>query len=407
MSEITKEAEILLHLLQKHFRPETENLPEAELKAADWQAVWKEAAHQAVLISAFDAAAAYRAYMPVEVYMQTFQRVSRGMMSNLRVNNAQRALGALLEGKGYPYVILKGEAAAAYYPKPELRHLGDVDFLIDPRQKAELTALLVETGYIDGKHENQYHTDFSKDGVALEMHFQLPGLPDGRARETVLDYIKDLLTFTPAAIDHQGGFPAPAAPFHGLILLLHMQKHMTGSGLGLRHLCDWAAFVERTWQASFWQQKLLPLLREIGLLKYTAVMTKVCALALGTVCPDWAEAEDELCAAVLHDILTGGNFGRKDALRSRAGMMVPRADRGGSEKGTVYRLWNTLHRSTGVMYPIVRKYRILHPVMDVYRVGVYGFRRLTGQRPSLRKLAPLAQARRSVYEQLEIFETEK
>lgn len=405
MEEMKKEYAVLLHLLDKSLHAEIALLTDAELAEVDWDGVFKEAAHQAVLLSAFDAAAAYKSHIPQDVYFGWFQKVSRGLMSNLRMGKAQQELTALLNENGYPYVILKGEASAAYYPRPDLRHLGDVDFLIDPEKKYEIADLLSENGYARGQQESVQHIDFRKDKATLEMHYRIPGYPSGQAGEMVGRYIEPLMAFDSEAIDRRGGFPAPAKKLHGLVLLLHMQGHMTTEGLGLRHLCDWAVFVDRTAGDAFWHTDLLPLLRESGLMKYAAAMTKTAARAIGSTCPDWAQAEDDLCAAVLHDILTGGNFGRKDALRSRSSMMIPKDSNGGKEKSQMARLWTTLHTSTATMYPIVKKVKVLHPVLDVYRIGVYGVRRLTGKRPSMAKMAPLAQERRSVYERLEIFET--
>lgn len=400
-----KEYAILLHLLNKSLHPETALLPKTELADIDWDAVFKEAAHQAVILSVFDAAVAYKSHIPQVVYFGWFQKVSRGLMKNMRVGRAQQELTALLKEHGYPHVILKGEASAGYYPRSDLRHLGDVDFLIDPEKKYEIADLLTENGYARGQHESSQHIDFHKDKVTLEMHYRIPGYPSGQAGEMVGQYIEKLMAFDPEAVERSGDFLAPVKKLHGIVLLLHMQYHMTTEGLGLRHLCDWAAFVDRTAEEDFWNENLLPLLREIGLMKYAAVITKTAARAVGSICPDWAQAEDDLCEAVLHDILTGGNFGRKDALRSRASVMIPKDRNGGKEKGQMARLWTTLHTSTATMYPIVKKVKVLHPVLDIYRVGVYGIRRLTGKRPSFHKMAPLAQERRSVYERLEIFET--
>lgn len=403
MSEITREQEVLLHLIQKNFRPDTQALPDEVLKAVDWAAVFKEAAQQAVLITAFDSAGTYKAHIPAEVYMQTFQRVSRGMMKNLQVNGAQKALTTLLAQNGYPYVILKGEAAAAYYPRPELRHLGDVDFLIDPAQKEEIAALLEQNGYTGSGHDHAVHVVFKKPGAHLEMHFDLPGVPNGQQGETVHRYVKNLLPTTGAGVQ----LCVPAAEHHGLILLLHMSHHMVSEGLGLRHLCDWAAFVDRTWKEDFWQDHLLPLLREIGLMKYAAVVTKAASLAMGTSCPDWARAEDDLCGAVLHDILTGGNFGRKDKERSKAGMMLSEREMNGVADSGLQSLIHKLHRSVERRHPIVQKIKPLYAVFDLYYGGLYLARSAMGKRPSLMKMAPLAQERRSIYEQLEIFETEE
>lgn len=407
MYEITKEASVLLHLLRRNFRPDTELLPHSVLETVDWQAVMQESAQQAVLISAFDAAAAYKKYIPAAVYQHWFQRVSRGMMSNLRVNNAQRELISLLEAHGYPYVILKGESAASYYPRPELRHLGDVDFLIEASQKDEIEKIFLAAGYTSELHEHICHIVLKKPGAHLEMHFEIAGIPYGRPGEIVRAYMQDTLFCKKRIGSADTGFYSPDEAHHGLILLLHMQHHMVAEGLGLRHLSDWAAFVDQTREMPFWEARLLPLLKRIGLYKYAAVMTKVCADALGTACPSWAQAEPELCGAILQDILTGGNFGRKDQERRSAGMMISEHGKDGLSHGSIYNLWKTLHQSTPGKFPVVQRIKVLHPVLDAYRAGVYLCRRAAGKRPSLVKMGKFAQERRSVYEQLEIFETEE
>ena len=358
------------------------------------------------MLSAFDAAAQYKTFIPSTVYQAWFQRSSRVLRSNLLVENAQREMVALMKKHGYPYVILKGESAASYYPKPELRHLGDVDFLIDADQKEEIEKIFLEAGYTSELHEHICHVVLKKPGAHLEMHFEIAGIPYGQPGELVREYMHDTLSCAKWIGSSNAAFCSPDEAHHGLILLLHMQHHMVSEGLGLRHLCDWAAFVDRTLEQNFWQERLLPLLREIGLFKYACVMTHVCAKALGTACPEWAQAEADLCDAVLLDILSGGNFGRKDKERSKAGMMISEHGKDGISHGSTYNLWKTLHKSTGDKYAVVHRVKILHPILDVYRAGLYLCRWIVGKRPSLLKMVPLAQSRRKVYEQLQIFERE-
>lgn len=408
MRELTREEYVLLHLLRRSLHPETDLLTDDEAKQTDWRAVMDESAHQAVLVSAFDAAAPYKKFIPGEVWQEWFQRSSRVLMSNLRVANAQRELVTLLEEKDFSYVILKGESAAAYYPKPELRHLGDVDFLIDPEQRERVTQTLEDSGYTNCGHDVGVHVAFQKFGVASEMHYDLPGVPYGAAGECVWEFMRGADRVDPIIWADKTGGRAPDAARHGLILLLHMEKHMLSEGLGLRHLCDWAAFFDKTGQEPFWNEEFLPLLRKIGLLHYTAVMTRVCALYLGSVCPDWAVHSDEnLCAEILKDVLDGGNFGFKEKERKNVGMFISYAGKSGTKYGMVHNLFHTLHTVTACRHPIVQKYPILHPVFDVYRAGLYLVNTARGKRPSLTKLAPLAQERRSTYEQLRIFETDE
>lgn len=408
MRELSREEQVLLHLMQRALNPRSMPLLSDELASQiNWQTVMQESANQAVLVSALDAAAPYKSFIPDETWQQWFRHSSRIQMNNLRVMNAQRELVMLLEGSGFPYVILKGEAAAARYPKPELRHLGDVDFLIDPKQKERVEELLTGAGYTGEMHDHICHVVLKKPGAHLEMHFEIAGIPYGRPGELVREYMSDALSCAKRESWGQGDYYAPCGAHQGMILLLHMQHHMVYEGLGLRHLIDWAAYVQSTWQEAFWTERLIPALKKIGLMHYASVMTCVCVDAFGISRPDWASADSVLCHAVLLDILTGGNFGRKDKARSKAGMMISEHGKDGISHGSAYNLWRILHDSTAGKYPVVQKYPILHPVFDVYRAGLYLARTVQGKRPSLTKLAPLAQERRTVYEQLRIFESEE
>lgn len=406
--ELTREEQVLLHLLRRNLHPDTELLSDTAAKQTDWLRVMGEAGVQAVLLSAFDAAAPYKKFMPEEVHQACIQRSGRILAHNLRVARVREEMVRRLQECGFPYVILKGEAAAAYYPKPQLRQLGDVDFLIDPAQKQEVEACLSALGYTGQMHEHTCHVVLKKPGAHLEMHFETVGIPYHQQGEWVREAMVDVLPCAQQLGSGVSAFAVPGEVHHGLILLLHMQHHMVAEGLGLRHLCDWAAFVERTWREPFWQVRLLPVLKKIGLLRYAAVMTCVCGAALGTVCPDWAAGvDDTLCREVLLDILSGGNFGQKDRGRSKAGMMISQHGKEGVSHGPIYNLWKTLHGTTPGRFPIVNRIRILHPVLDGVRVLEYLGKVAIGKRTSLIRIAPHARERRAVYEQLKIFETEE
>ena len=68
------------------------------------------------------------------------------MQSNMKFINSQQELINIL-GEKHPYLILKGTSACSYYNKPILRALGDVDFLIEPKQQSEIEKLLMMTNF--------------------------------------------------------------------------------------------------------------------------------------------------------------------------------------------------------------------------------------------------------------------
>ena len=91
----------------------------------DWNAVLKEAEDQAVLGIVIGIA-------PAEVQKEWKARASAGTAHFVRILHYQEQLHKLLKENDIPMVILKGTAAAIYYPNPAQRSMGDIDFLVPP-----------------------------------------------------------------------------------------------------------------------------------------------------------------------------------------------------------------------------------------------------------------------------------
>ena len=240
------------------------------------------------------------------------------------------------------------------------------------------------------------------------MHFETVGIPYGQPGEMVREYMKGAVSA--GGTDTMDGLPfsVPNVFHQGLILLLHMQHHTLGEGLGLRHLCDWLVYVRDTMEEPHWEEHFIPFLKSIGLFTYAAVMTKIGALYLGLSCPSWAQvADDELCRKMIKDILTGGNFGQKDLKRAGSSVLISEHGKNGTRHGAIYHLTHALHRNVLFVYPLVKRVPVLYPFFYVYRVLRHLFLIAQGKRLSLTEMAAPAFERKAVYKQLHIFETEK
>ncbi len=373
----------------------------------DWRAVAKEAAQQAVSLLAFDSASKVVEHIPAEVYRQWTERAFAAMSVNARIDHIQHELTALLDRDHHPYVILKGAASAAYYPKAELRTQGDIDFLIDPAQSEAISALLQQNGYIAENIHSNHHTVFKKAGVVLEMHFREPAIPQGPIGDKIRAFLQDNIHKTQTLNNGTHDFYAPTDSRHGLILLLHSQHHMLSEGLGLRHLCDWACFVQKTATRPFWKE-LIPFIKEIGLFTYASVITQLCNTYFSTPLPDWAEInEQSLVANLMEDVLIGGNFGKKDRQRSRSGMMITYTGSNNTTHSRFYYLFRTLTNAIQATHPSVNSFPILYPVFAIKVIIQYTLKVARGERLPIGELANTANERRSVYHKLHIFEVKK
>jgi len=302
----------------------------------------------------------------------------------------------------FSYIILKGLVSAFYYPDCKKRTLGDVDFLVPKEQQAEIEAVLEKSGYQKINNDHPHHQSFRKNSCNAEMHFLIAGIPEGDVGEVFKDYFKSAVTECEAIGNPPYNSPTPQ--IHGGIILLHTLHHMLSEGLGLRHLCDWAYFVDKTISEPFWQTDLLPLLKRTGTLKFAAIITKTSHLYLGTALPDWAkDIDNAICQGVIDDLFAAGNFGRKDRDRAGASTFMAAHRKNTKKHSKVVTHFITLKNSMYYLYPFLHKWKILYPVIFVWRIIRFLWLMLTGKRPNLIKANTYANERMSLYKQFELY----
>ncbi len=392
--------QIVLDALSVSLNPDKQIKVDSELfNQADWDTVGLISSQHAVAPLVFDTILKYKDNIPKAIFAKWYKHILKTLSDNSKVQDSQNELAQMMGTKDY--VILKGLSSASYYPKPELRCLGDVDFLVKSEDFIESKNVLTDNGF-EEKIETACHICYTKDGKILEMHFEIPGIPEGNQGEKVRNFIKPI--FDTHSL--KNGFNAPADMYHGVILLLHSAHHLINEGLGLRHLCDWACFVNSTANENFWDE-LLPFLKEIGMFKFAKVLTKICSNYLKTTSPHWAsDVDSAVCYELMRDILTGGNFGRLDKTRSGSGMMMADIKSGSTESGKIRSLLKTLHSTMHSAYPILNKAPILYPFIFIYRIIKYLCLMILGRRPSLTAASKKADERVSIYNKLGMFKVD-
>ena len=207
----------------------------------EWVAVLSEAKDQTVVALAAKA-------VPQEVASVWQESAMQSQAKFIRLVHEQSQLVNLFERVGIPLVILKGMAAAIYYPEPFRRTMGDVDFLVPQDAIEKAVHLMEENGYQKISDGNR-HVAFQKAGLEFELHhrFSYPDL-------NIEDYIIDGLSHPEWGNIGGNRFPMLPRLANGMVLLSHLRTHMK-SGIGIRHIIDWMMYVDRELDDEFWQNE--------------------------------------------------------------------------------------------------------------------------------------------------------
>lgn len=321
----------------------------------------------------------------------------KNLANNIRVDYAHAELTELL--KGIPFVTIKGYASAYYYPDPSKRSMGDVDFYVEPENYQKAKEALLNNGLEQVEQDHERHETFRKNGVLYELHSEIKGVPNGRdgirttsknAEEKVRICLSDLVRTAITVSTEQGNVIIPDAFHHGLIMLLHISRHMlNGEGIGLRHLCDWAVYAGIVNVENYKQQ-----LQELGLWTFACQLTALCSKYLGLPEKRWSGKWDELFLTdLIEDIMNAGNFGRKDTGRA-AGLCMNRE----------HSIIASLAQMTRKRFKFFDNHPIFLPVGIIVYAVIYFGERVTGKKQWVRIDNVIQGAKRQrLYEQFKLF----
>ena len=373
-----------------------------DLNEGNLNAVWCEAYAQAVTLMAFHNSKENILKSDKCEYIR--KKLTQTLADNAKVDFEHVRICNIMKNAGIPCTILKGFASALYYPDPLMRSMGDVDFLVDTDDFEEASKVLAENGYESNGKNHDVHDVFLGKVCRCEMHFQPSGIPHGKAGVKVRKYLSGLLENSEAKKTELGDITVPSTYHHGLIILLHMCHHLTGDGLGLRHLCDWAVFLNTVGEANF-IETFEKTFKDIGLWEFAKIMTFISCEYLGLTGMNWAmDADKKLADYILIDIIIGGNFGQKHADRSHESLLISSKN----EKGTSM-LRQFFISANSIVYKnwkAARKFKIFLPFGWIFFGGRYIIRSFLGKRPKIRpqKVAKEASERMDIYSELKLFD---
>lgn len=400
MGELHMSQQVLLSLLAKelfHSRP-------TFFGEINWQEVFQESVAQAVQVLAYQSCRGFD--LPEAVRCEWETHTKQLISNNLCVDYEHSELHEIMNHAGIPYVIMKGSVSAEYYPDPMRRIMGDVDFLIQKADVETVRLRLQDNGFTAQPANHECELAFHRDASVWELHWQVNGVPGGEIGDTIQSYLADILEKATWTQNENGGYMRPSEFHHGLIMLLHVARHMITGGVGLRHLCDWAVYAARIGDAfpKLFEERL----KQVGLWRFAQILTQLSTVYLD--CPEqsWQGTVDvAFLSDLMQDIFAGGNFGHKDQHRADASRFLTSRKKGNVNDDSLFKqAMLSANEIVRRHWPSAEKLALLYPIGWVFFGTRYLARMAVGKRPQIpiQALMEDADNRRDIYKQLKLFE---
>lgn len=158
---------------------------------------------------------------------------------------------------GYKMMVLKGYACSINWPKPNHRPCGDIDIWLFGGQK-EADALIAEEKGIKVDNSHHHHTVFDWRGFTVENHYDFVNVYAHKSSRELEKIFKELGQDDSHSVQVYGEkVYLPSPNLHALFLIRHMVSHFAAAGISLRHVLDWAFFVEKHSREIDWSWLLI------------------------------------------------------------------------------------------------------------------------------------------------------
>lgn len=272
---------------------------------------------------------------------------------------AQDELCRLFAENEIPLFILKGSAAGVCYPRPNLRAMGDIDLIVPRALFPRAKELMLGSGFKMLRDDNGRHIEFEKNGQEYELHHTY----SHRDEDIEAYVIEGMRKGVTAEVDGHT-VPMLSRLENGVVLLDHLRHHLR-EGVGLRQLIDWMMYVDRELDDEFWADRFCAIAGKEHMEVLARAAARLCQRYLGlrdTI--GWcADVSDELVDFLLENVLSSGNFGRKDVGGVRVESTAA-AIRGAG-------LLRYLQKGGELHWKTLKKYPRLRPLAWAYQLWRY------------------------------------
>lgn len=381
--------DLLVNLIRMALWPKPAEFPK-NLTNEQIAAVYKESLVQSVPVLAFEALPETARNELPDFKMAVLKTVK----NNIAVTYEHAAIGKTLDEQNIPYCILKGYASADYYHNPESRAMGDTDFLIAKKDVERAAAVLKQLGYIPNKNADahDFHYEFHKGKLIAEMHYSISSKTEFGFDPATLT--NNILLNARNCKTPYGSLKIPSAYHHAVIMLLHLYRHYRGVGIGLRHLCDWAVFVNSKDYDSI-VNELFTFTNEWQLTRFCQMLSQVSAFYLGIEYKkSFGKPNKQLCSELMDDILRTGNFGRKINSSLKNLFVNKELDAKGKSRITAFLI--SVKEVVCSHWPRAKHNILILMAGTVVFSAKYLFRLLAGKRTKLHLISDYKEAKKQV-----------
>lgn len=274
------------------------------------------------------------------VIMRWLEGYYHGLMKNEHQSIVLEQVFSAFEANAIDYLPVKGCVLKKYYPKPEMRIMGDADILIRQEQYEKIRSVMENMGFQEAERSD-YDVHWRCNQMLVELHRKL-------FAENQKDLRRHFADGWSRAV-HSSGSRYDFSDEDGFVYIFaHMVKHFRLCGIGARQILD--LWVYRRAKPDMNEAEIEAIMDRIHMLEFYRNIRRLLAV--------WFEgAETDPVTDLITDyVFSGGNFGAIGVQMESEALLEAKAQ-GGVKNSKGKSWWNVIFPP---MYKMRMSYNILY-----------------------------------------------
>ena len=229
------------------------------IEGVSWQAVYAMARKQGVLAVAFDGLSKifehdkeFAKAFPLSLKLQW---INATCSIEKRYEGSKAICSELVDKwaeQGIRTLCLKGLAFSTYYPEPNHRECGDFDcYLYDDYAKGNDIAKALGAKVDDGWYK---HSEIIYRKAMIENHRFIVAVRNGKKTKQLHNLLDSIARNEERKAIAETKIEMPSTMFNALFMNYHTLTHFLSEGVRLRHILDWALFLEKEQHSLDWER---------------------------------------------------------------------------------------------------------------------------------------------------------
>ena len=304
-------------------------------------------------------------YSEIEAPKDIFAETENITYQCIAVNHNQlyelEKLYRAFEESGIEYMPLKGAVMKCFYPKPEMRTMGDADILIKPLQYEKIRGTMQGLGFREIL-ESDHEFVWDKKTIHIELHKRL-----------IPSYNKDYYAYygegwSFARPENKSRFKLSDEDTF-IYIFTHYAKHYRDGGIGIRHITD--LYIYLSAKPNLNKEYIEAELKKLNLLDFYNNTLHTLNVWLN------GERSDEMSDFITEKIFESGSYGTYKAHIMSGAVKASKSGRNVRIK-RVIRLIAPPYGHMRDKYPVLKKAPFLLPAMWIVRLTEILFKKRDG-----------------------------